>query len=438
MKKAIIIVTVLLAILLSVTAKTDIALKGVANISIKGVNEETLSLQTPPALKLKYDFTAKSWKKEALPLGNGRIGAMVFVGVGVDIIQMNEHSLWSGGLWKNPDYNGAHLHTTAEVKRNLQNLCATLQDKIIQFSKQQAAYIDSNGKVIAANYFAENSILRSYINALMGDKTTDQLLAGYKNNTNLAVENLFIEQLYYQFGRYLLISYSRKNVLPANLQGIWAERLTPPWVSDYHTNINVQMSYCLAEPRIGLAGQFMEWKDELLIDITGDNAHRHVNHLFCLHPGAQIVAGRSPQDNFYTEAMKKNLNTRGDGGTGWSKAWKTNFRVRLQDGNRSHKLLEELLKESTLTNLFDTHLPFQIDGDFGATARITEMLIQSHGGYIELLPAIPDKWNERNFKGIKVRKNFELSANWKDKTFCSVEIVSNSGNICKIKYNDYP
>jgi alpha-L-fucosidase 2 len=132
--------------------------------------------------------------------------------------------------------------------------------------------------------------------------------------------------------------------------------------------------------------------------------------------------------------MKNTLNTRGDGGTGWSKAWKINFWARLQDGNRSHKLLEELLKESTLTNLFDTHPPFQIDGNFGATAGMTEMLVQSHGGYIELLPALPDKWSNGLFKGIKARGNFELSADWVDKSLISLEIISHSGNVCKIKY----
>ena len=178
----------------------------------------------------------------------------------------------------------------------------------------------------------------------------------------------------------------------------------------------------------------MEWKDELQLDITGDDHHRHANHLFWLHPGSQIVTGRSPQDDMYAEAMKTTLNTRGDGGTGWSKAWKINFWARLHDGNHSHKLLEEQLKESTLTNLFDTHPPFQIDGNFGATAGMTEMLLQSQGGYIELFPALPDKWSDGQFKGIKARGDFELSAVWSDKTLRSMEIISNSGNVCKIKY----
>jgi hypothetical protein len=936
-------------------------------LSILFFSFSMLSGQNAPALKLQYDFPATAWENEALPLGNGKIGAMVFGGVATDVIQINEHSLWSGGPGKNPNYNGGHARTAAQVKQNLQNLRTALQEKMTQFTNEKAAYIDASGKVIAANYSAESTALRNYITALMGDKTdfgsyqslgniniahpslvapeivnitgdcdnpntagerfpmlfdgsantkwyadtgfkrfpcyvawqyntpfsvsaytlisgndapdrdpkswnlygsedgitytkidsrtnitfpgrnrsvkfdlatpvvyqyfkfeitatagsngltspqlseiilentnastfpvytnyyreldidravskvsymqegvnylreyfishpdnalvihltadrpgslsrtifittpqpavnitandrvitmtgkpadhrdnglkfaqqievktigglikvegnklvvenadeililssaatnyhqsmdnsfnyfssqdpltkvqnsinsiaqksytdllethlndyqslydrmslslagaantgnktTDRLLAGYKNNTNSSAENLYLEQVYYQFGRYLLISSSRKNGLPANLQGIWAEGLAPPWSADYHTNINVQMNYWLAEqtnladchwpvieytkslvprgryttaynycksdgspvrgwvihhenniwgntgpgnwyegfyfpaaagwmcqeiweyynfnqdkafleeyfpilldaalfwvdnlwrdsrdgtlvanpsyspehgpyslgascdqaiitelfdmvikaakilnknipeiseiataknrlagPQIGLAGQFMEWKDELQLDITGDGGHRHANHLHWLHPGSQIVNGRNPQESLYAEAMKNTLNTRGDGGTGWSKAWKINFWARLHDGNRSHKLLEELLKESTLTNLFDTHPPFQIDGNFGATAGMTEMLVQSQGDYIELFPALPDKWSSGEFKGIKARGNFELSAVWADKTLRSVEIVSHTGNVCRIKYN---
>lgn len=202
----------------------------------------------------------------------------------------------------------------------------------------------------------------------------------------------------------------------------------------------------LAGPQIGLGGQFMEWKDEVTKDITGDGQHRHVNHLFWLHPGSQIVAGRSVQEDKYVEAMKKTLETRGDGGTGWSKAWKINFWARLRDGNRAHKLLKEAL---TLTytgnpaniggvyqNLFDTHPPFQIDGNFGATSGIAEMLLQSQGGYIELLPAIPDDWANGTFEGLKARGNFEIDAEWKNGVLVTSELTSNSGKECVIKYPD--
>lgn len=769
-------------------------------------------------LKLSYDFPAKDWESEALPLGNGNMGCMVFGDVAEDIIQMNEHSLWSGGPGKNENYDGGHLRTASENHQTLQYIRQTLQEKMTEFSNNDAAYIDEQGNVVAKNYSSESKELDEAIRKLMGtkedfgsyqslsnlniaylnpttsdfsgylreldienailtitysqaginykreyfvnhpnnvlvvrlsadkpaslsrqiwltskqmvdftlqpgmiamrgrpndhssrglrfaqrvkviptggsmreegnrifvenadeiiilstaatnyqqcmdnsfnyfssvnpvmtvgeemeqisslsynellnthktdyqslfarmnlslseaqnvnNKTTDKLLEGYKKGTNSQSENQYLEQLYFQFGRYLLIASSRKSGLPANLQGIWAEGLNPPWGADYHTNINVQMNYWLAQqtnladchwpivdyvkslvprgkytaqhyycrpdgspvrgwvihhentiwgntapgvwyegfyfpaaaawmcqdlweyfqfnqdkefleeyypilldaalfwvdnlwrdsrdgtlvanpsyspehgpyslgassdqaiitelfdmvlkasailgkdtpemkevmraksklagPQIGLAGQFMEWKDEVRIDITGDNQHRHVNHLFWLHPGSQIVPGKSPQDDLYVEAMKQTLNTRGDGGTGWSKAWKINFWARLRDGNRSHKLLQEQLKESTLTNLFDTHPPFQIDGNFGATAGMTEMLVQSQAGYIEILPALPEAWNTGSFKGIKARGNFELDAKWSNNELSELKIISNSGKDCEIKY----
>ncbi len=437
------------------------------------------------------------------------------------------------------------------------------------------------------------------------EKMTDDLLKDY-NSDNTEEENRYLETLFYQYGRYLLIASSREDsLLPANLQGIWAQGLSPAWNSDYHTNINLQMNYWLSEqtnltechtpvinyinslvdkgretaqkyycqqdgedvrgwvihhenniwgntnpstyttafyfpaaaawmcqdiwekyqfnydkafleenyevmmeaalfwvdnlwederdgslvanpsyspehgvfslgctsdqaiiwelfeeviqaseilgksdervqevinaqerlhmPGIGLGGQLAEWKDETTLEITNYDNHRHQNQLFVLHPGTYVVAGRSEWDDKMIDAAKVTLETRGDGGTGWSKAWKINMWARMRDGDRAHKLLSEQLTGSTLTNLFDTHAPYQIDGNFGATSGMTEMLLQSQGEGIELLPALPSDWYEGSVKGIKARGNFEIDMEWSGGILTQTTLVSNSGNECKLK-----
>ena len=134
------------------------------------------------------------------------------------------------------------------------------------------------------------------------------------------------------------------------------------------------------------------------------------------------------------EAAKATLNHRGDGGTGWAKANKINLWARLLDGNRAHHLLSEQLRQSTLNNLWDTHPPFQIDGNFGATSGITEMLLQSHDGYIAPLPALPDVWKDGSVKGLKARGNVEVAMNWKNSTLYELQLTAHSGGLLTIDY----
>jgi len=423
---------------------------------------------------------------------------------------------------------------------------------------------------------------------------TNELLAQYKAGTSSATANRALERLYYQFGRYLLISSSRAGSLPANLQGVWNKHQHAPWSADYHVNINLQMNYWLAdmtnlsetniplfdfieglvEPgeisaqkifgvdgwvmflntnvwgftgpiawptafwqpegaawmslhfyehylftkdesflqhsaypvlkkasefwlntlvfdqasqqyfvspsyspehgdftvgaamsqqivaklldstlnaaklladhemiarltavttklNAGLAlgnwGQIKEWQQDL---DDNSSSHRHVSHLFALHPSNSISPLTTPE---LAQGAAVTLNARGDGGTGWSKAWKINFWARLFDGNHAHKLLAEQLKHSTLDNLWDNHPPFQIDGNFGATAGITEMLLQSQNNEIHLLPALPEKWPQGAISGLKARGNILVNISWQAGKLANAHLLSASTQMLNVR-----
>jgi alpha-L-fucosidase 2 len=207
-----------------------------------------------------------------------------------------------------------------------------------------------------------------------------------------------------------------------------------------------QLLPAIAPYKIGRFGQLQEW----MTDIDDpDNKHRHVSHLWGVYPGNEINWKETPD---LMEAAKTSLISRGDEGTGWSLAWKINFWARFKDGNHAWKMVQMLLRPQgqssgqatgggssgggSYPNLFDAHPPFQIDGNFGGAAGIVEMLLQSHLGEIDILPALPEGIPNGHIKGIRARGGFELEYSWSRGILQSVKVISNAGYPLSINYKD--
>jgi alpha-L-fucosidase 2 len=199
--------------------------------------------------------------------------------------------------------------------------------------------------------------------------------------------------------------------------------------SDFRAQVEKKREKLLG-PQIGRWGQLQEWMED--ID-DPNNQHRHVSHMLAVYPGRQIYPPKTPE---FAKAANVSLIARGNGKTGWSKVFKACAFARLFDSDNAYRLIADVLDTKTHPNLWTTHPPFQIDCNFGYAAGINEMIMQSHMGYINLLPALPEAWKTGNVKGMRARGGYELDLSWKDGklTQANIKGITNSTNKVKVRY----
>ncbi len=238
----------------------------------------------------------------------------------------------------------------------------------------------------------------------------DEVTAGFREGTTIcAGSSIDMQILYDLFGYFIEAS----DILGKN--------------SDFIQKVKAARAQ-LVPPQIGKDGSLQEWADDWR---SLEKNHRHFSHMYGLYPGKVLYEKRTPA---LIAAYKKVLEERGDASTGFSRAWKMALWARLGDGNRSNKIYKGFIKEQTCTSLFALcgKAP-QVDGTFGASAAITEMLMQSHDGFIKLLPALPDDWQTGTFKGVCARGAFELDYMWQNKQVTQLKITSKAGEICRLE-----
>lgn len=182
--------------------------------------------------------------------------------------------------------------------------------------------------------------------------------------------------------------------------------------------------------KIGASGQIKEFREENKYGEIGEYTHRHISQLCAMYPGT-VINSNTPE---WMNAAIVTLNNRGDKSTGWAMAHRQNLWARAKNGNKAYQLYNNILLKGVAENLWGTHPPFQIDANLGATAGVAEMLLQSHEGYIEPLPALPDDWSTGSYSGLMARGNFQVSVNWENGYAKEIAILSNKGELCRVRY----
>ena len=239
----------------------------------------------------------------------------------------------------------------------------------------------------------------------------DEVTAGFREGTTICAGSSIDMQILYDLFGYYLEAATVLGKDDAFVQQVKAARQK------------------LVPPQIGKDGSLQEWADDWK---SLEKNHRHFSHMYGLYPGKVLYEKRTPA---LIESYKKVLEERGDASTGFSRAWKMALWARMNDGNRANKIYKGYLKEQSCTSMFALcGRALQVDGNFGVTAAVTEMLMQSHDGFIKLLPALPDEWSDGNFKGVCARGAFELDFSWKNKTVTQFTILSKEGAVCRIEY----
>ncbi|MEP7322506.1 MAG: glycoside hydrolase family 95 protein, partial [Saprospiraceae bacterium] len=243
----------------------------------------------------------------------------------------------------------------------------------------------------------------------------DEVTAGFREGTTIcAGSSIDMQILYDLFGYFIESSelLGKKSILYQQVKAA-REKLVPP--------------------QIGKDGSLQEWADDWA---SLEKNHRHFSHMYGLYPGKILYEKKTPA---LIDAYKKVLEERGDASTGFSRAWKMALWARLGDGNRANKIYKGYIKEQSCISLFALcGKSLQVDGTFGTTAAITEMLVQSQDGNIKLLPALPDEWADGSYQGVCVRGAFELEYSWKNKMITQLKIKSKAGGICRIEYSHGP